>query len=173
MNKFVVAEKGGSKLKELGILDHLTGSRSISNVGCIDETTEVREAKLKEKHLDTLMLQYWRCHEVALHQESIVEALEPNHAIEELTVDGYIGGKFPNWVGGSHLANLVSLYLLRCAKFEQLPLFGQLPSLQKLVIKGFDGIKVIGEEFYGNGSSSAPFCCLSYLSSDEMLDGEE
>ncbi|XP_054816628.1 putative disease resistance protein At3g14460 [Prosopis cineraria] len=52
-------------------------------------------------------------------------------------------------------------------------MLGQLPFLERLKIKGFEGIKVIGQEFYGNASSSAPFRSLAYLHFESMEEWEE
>ncbi|XP_028782705.1 putative disease resistance RPP13-like protein 1 [Neltuma alba] len=180
MNMFVAAKKGGPNIKELGTLSHLTGSLTISNMEHVSDPTDMREANLKEKKLDKLMLLY-RGHscsrEEAQLQEHVLEAVEPNQSVKKLTIKGYRGTKFPKWLGVEHfLPKLVSLSLLsdgNCVRL--LPPLGQLPSLQKLTINGFDGIKVIiGKEFYGNGSLIAqPFPSLSYLEFSSMDEWEE
>lgn len=132
---------------------------------------------MKEKLLDKLNLQWhWldgykfnHRHVDAQHEENILEVLVPNHSVKELIVERYRGTKFPNWLGDSHiLPNLVSLSFSFCTNCVYLPPLGQLPSLQKLRIEGLKGIRMIGREFYGNGSSNAPFRCLSYLRFDDM-----
>ncbi|XP_028783810.1 putative disease resistance RPP13-like protein 1 [Neltuma alba] len=177
MNKFVVAKKGGSELKELSNLNHLTGSLSISNMQFMNDPANSRGANLKEKKLDTLKLLYWRyicSREEAQHQEHVLEALEPSDGVKELIVEGYGGTKFPKWFGDSHfLPNLVSLCLYDCDNVSLLPPLGQLPSLQKLVIENFVRINMIGEEFYGNGSLIAPFPSLSCLHFSNMRKWEE
>ncbi|XP_028782692.1 putative disease resistance RPP13-like protein 1 [Neltuma alba] len=179
MNKFVVAKKGGSNIKELGAFNHLTGSLTISNMEHVSNPTDVREANLKEKKLDKLTLWYRgnSCsREEPQSQEHVLEAVEPNQSVEELTIEGYRGTKFPKWLlGVAHvLPNLVSLHLGGNNDVSLLPPLGQLPSLQKLTINGFDGIKAIGEEFYGNGSLIAPpFPSLSYLKFSYMREWEE
>ncbi|KAI9115430.1 hypothetical protein K1719_013749 [Acacia pycnantha] len=92
-----------------------------------------------------------------------------------LIVGGYRDTKFPKWLASASefLPNVVSLCLCDCPNIVSLPLLGQLPSLQKLTIEGLNGIKVIGEELYGNGSSIAPFHCLSYLKISFMKKWEE
>ncbi|KAI9115194.1 hypothetical protein K1719_013513 [Acacia pycnantha] len=173
MNQFVVAEKGGSNIKELGALEHLTGSLTISNMGWIKDATDMREVNLKAKQLDTLRLNY--SHEGVQHQEHILEALELNHNVKDLTLLGYGGTKFPKWLASApqFLPNVVSLFLCGCPNIVNLPPLGRLPSLQKLTLRGLNGIKVIGEELYGNGSSIAPFPCLSYLEFYDMRQWEE
>ncbi|XP_028783809.1 putative disease resistance RPP13-like protein 1 [Neltuma alba] len=176
MNQFVVAKKGGSNIKELGALNHLTGSLTISNMEYVSDPTDMREAKLKEKKLVELTLSYQGdsySREEAQCQEHVLEALEPNQSVKELTVERYRGTKFPKWLL-HFLPNLVSLYLGSCGNCAGLPPLGQLPSLQKLVIREFHGIKVIGEEFYGNGSLIAqPFPSLLYLMFWDMREWEE
>ncbi|XP_028783804.1 putative disease resistance RPP13-like protein 1 [Neltuma alba] len=179
MNHFVMAKKGGSNIKELGALKNLTGSLTISNMRGIVDPTDLREANLKGKKLDKLTLQYYceddYSREEGHHEEHVLEALEPNQSVKELTISGYRGTKFPKWLGVEHfLPNLVSLALLSCHNCVKLPPLGQLPSLQELTISGLDRIKVIGEEFYGNGSLVArPFRSLLRLIFSSMREWEE
>ncbi|XP_028782577.1 putative disease resistance RPP13-like protein 1 [Neltuma alba] len=179
MNNFVVAKKGGSNIKELGALNHLTGSLAISNMEDISDPADMREANLKEKKLNKLMLWYRQNSyslEEAQRQEHILEAIEPNQSVKELAVYVYKGNKFPKWLlGVAHfLPNLVSLSLQSCFYCVSLPPLGQLTSLQQLLIGRIDGVKVIGEEFYGNGSLIAqPFPSLLYLNFFGMREWEE
>ncbi|XP_054815316.1 putative disease resistance RPP13-like protein 1 [Prosopis cineraria] len=175
MNWFVVGNNGGSDLKELGALYHLGGTLTISNMKSIDDPTNIKDAKLKEKHMDELNL-IWgsvQSHEESQRQECVLEALEPNSNIKKLTVTRFSGTVFPNWFDGLHLPSLVSLSLSSCSYCLNLPPLGQLPSLQKLEIQGFHGIRVIDQDFYGNGSSVPPFHCLSYLKFSWMREWEE
>ncbi|XP_054817035.1 putative disease resistance RPP13-like protein 1 [Prosopis cineraria] len=176
MNHFVVAKKGGACLKELGALNHLMGSLTISHMEYINNPMDLRDANLKE-NLDKLCLNYkWYDYngEAGPHREDILEGLEPNNNLKEIIVEYYGGTKLPTWLGGSHfLPNLVSLSLARCANCVNLPSLGQLPTLEKLEITKLHGLKVIGEEFHGNDSSNAPFRRLSYLIFYDMEEWEE
>ncbi|XP_028782626.1 putative disease resistance RPP13-like protein 1 [Neltuma alba] len=179
MNKFVVAKKGGSNIKELGAFNHLTGSLTISNMEHVSDPTDMREANLKEKKLDKLTLLYQGdsySREKARRQEHVLEAVEPNQSVEELVVKGYRGTRFPKWLlGVAHfLPNLVCLCLSGNNDVSLLPPLGELRFLRTLVIYQLGGIKVIGEEFYGNGSSIAqPFPSLLYLEFSRMDEWEE
>ncbi|KAI9115190.1 hypothetical protein K1719_013509 [Acacia pycnantha] len=145
----------------------------------VDHAQDICEgANLKAKQLHTLKLWYGRYNynrNEAQHQEQVLEALEPNHNVKDLTVQGYGGTKFPKWLASTSqfLPNVVSLWLWDCPNIVNLPPLGQLHSLQELRLSGLDGIKVIGEELYGNGSSIAPFPCLSYLEFYDMREWEE
>ncbi|XP_028783806.1 putative disease resistance RPP13-like protein 1 [Neltuma alba] len=177
MNMFVLAKKGGPNIKELGAFNHLTGSLTISNMEHVSDATNMREANLKEKELDKLTLWYRGVSyslEEAQRQEHILEVVEPSQSVKKLTVEGYRGTKFPKWLSGvAHfLPNLVSLSLSSCFYCVSLPPVGQLPSLQELTIHGFSGVKVIGEEFYGNGSLIAQPSLL-YLRFSNMREWEE
>ncbi|KAF7824711.1 putative disease resistance RPP13-like protein 1 [Senna tora] len=107
---------------------------------------------LKDVHLNELVL-HWGL--IAKHQEHIRNnAFQPNCDVKEVTVEGYGGTKFPDCVS--------------------LPPLGQLPFLEKLRIFGLDGLRVIGNEFYGSNSSSyAPFRSLSTLGIKDMKELEE
>ncbi|XP_054817049.1 putative disease resistance RPP13-like protein 1 [Prosopis cineraria] len=175
MTHFFVRKDKGFGLNEIGALNHLRGTLNILDLADECDLNTVGKAKLKEKCLDKLNLSWGRVvsREMAQKQEQVLEALEPNCSLKELTVTWYGGAQFPKWLVDPHLSNLVSLRLAYCTNCESLPMLGQLPFLKRLEIEGFDGIKVIGQEFYGNASSSAPFQSLTYLSFVELKEWEE
>ncbi|KAI6694607.1 hypothetical protein NL676_022317 [Syzygium grande] len=58
-----------------------------------------------------------------------------------------------------------------CKHCVSLPPLGQLPSLEELIIKGFDGVTRVGNEF--NGSNCIPFQSLKYLEFADMCSWKE
>ncbi|GMQ04034.1 hypothetical protein CsSME_00049601 [Camellia sinensis var. sinensis] len=57
--------------------------------------------------------------------ELVLEALQPHPNLKELDVTGYEGTRFPLWMRGSCLQNVVKIKLSRCKNFLQLPPLGQ------------------------------------------------
>ncbi|CAI8596062.1 unnamed protein product [Vicia faba] len=104
---------------------------------------------------------------------SVLEALQPNSNLKRLTIENYFGIMFPNWINGCHLPNLVSFTLHNCGLCSHLPSLGQLPYLKELFISDCTGIKIIGEEFYGNNSTSVPFRSLEVLKFERMDNWEK
>ncbi|KAL7166647.1 hypothetical protein ACSBR2_037333 [Camellia fascicularis] len=66
--------------------------------------------------------------------ELVLEALQPHPNLKELGITGYEGTRFPLWMRGSCLQNVVKIELSRCNNCLQLPPLGQLPLLQSLRI---------------------------------------
>jgi len=129
------------------------------------------------KHLQELIMSYDEWREVDGSETearvSVLEALQPNRNLMRLTINDYRGNSFPNWLGGHHLPNLVSLEFLGCKLCSQLPPLGQYPSLKKLSISGCHGVEIIGSEFCGYNSSNVPFKSLETLRVEHMYEWKE
>ncbi|KAB1224988.1 putative disease resistance RPP13-like protein 1 [Morella rubra] len=107
-------------------------------------------------------------------ETDVLEMLQPHKNIRQIIIRDYGGTKFPSWIGSSWFSNLNLLSISDCRTCSYLPPLGQLPSLKDLMIKGMEGIKRIGKEFYGDGCSSAmPFPSLETLKFDNMVQWEE
>ncbi|GMP34899.1 hypothetical protein CsSME_00007579 [Camellia sinensis var. sinensis] len=84
--------------------------------------------------------------------ELILEALQPHPNLKELVVSGYKGTRFPIWMRGSELQNVVNIRLSRCNNCLQLPPLGQLPLLQSLQIDAMEEVvECIENEYPGGG----------------------
>ncbi|PON49654.1 LRR domain containing protein, partial [Parasponia andersonii] len=84
------------------------------------------------------------------------------------------GTRFPDWVGDYMFSNITVVSLSNCKNCCLLPPLGQLPSLRKLDIRGFNGVVKIGAEFYSNGSfASRPFGSLEVLRFGDMPEWKE
>jgi len=173
LTKFVVVEEHGSDIKELAELNQLRGKLSISGLENVINPIDAEEATLKDKkHLEELHIIYNVCalgqiNDLTIEREmSVLEALEPNSNLNMLTIKHYRGTSFPNWLGGSHLSNLVSLDLRGCEFCSQLPPFGLFPYLNMLSISGCHGIEIIN-------SSNGPFKFLEFLYFENMSNWKE
>jgi len=124
-------------------------------------------ANLKgKKHLEHLQLRWHGDTDDAAHERDVLEQLQPHTNVESISIIGYGGRTFPEWVGDSSFSNIVSLTLSECKRCSSFPPLGQLASLKYLVVQAFDGVVVIGTEFYG--SCMNPFGNLEELRFERM-----
>ncbi|RHN66017.1 putative P-loop containing nucleoside triphosphate hydrolase, leucine-rich repeat domain, L [Medicago truncatula] len=177
LSHFVVGEENGSNIQELGNLNRLQGKLCISGLEYVINPEDAARANLKDKkHVEELNMKYSDNFKFNINrrESDVIEALQPNSNLKRLTIEGYNGRSFPNWITGCHLPNLVSLQLLSCGLCSHLPPLGQLPSLKELSISKCDGIKIIGEEFHGNNNlTNVPFLSLEVLKFEMMNNWEE
>ena len=177
---FVVGKHGGSSIRELGELHHLSGKLSVLNLEnfhCTIDDPEIPKVMLKDKQDITELVLEWdflRYIEDSIKEKSLLEQLCPHTNLNSLTIKYYGGTSFPNWLGDSSFLNMVSLKLDSCMYCFALPPLGQLPTLKKLEIYGLVRVVAVGREFYGNGYSTIkPFRSLEYLSFAYMLEWKE
>ncbi|KDP45868.1 hypothetical protein JCGZ_15312 [Jatropha curcas] len=167
LTNFVLGEHGGSRIKELGNLQHIQGTLDIYNLQYVVVYEDALEANLKDKEqLKKLKLTWNGSCKDSLHERGVLEQLQPHKKVEGLSITGYGGTRFPNWVGESSFSDLVELMLSGCKNCSFLPPLGQLASLRFLLIEEFDGIEIIGPEFYG--SIKNPFRSLETLIFQKM-----
>ncbi|RHN66014.1 putative P-loop containing nucleoside triphosphate hydrolase, leucine-rich repeat domain, L [Medicago truncatula] len=172
LSKFVVGEENGSNIQELGNLNRLQGKLCISGLEHVINPEDAARANLKDKkHVEELDMNY--SDNFIGREVDVLDALQPNNNLKRLTIEGYNGSNFPNWITGCHLPNLVSLQLLSCGLCSHFPPLGQLPSLKNLSISYCDGIKIIGEEIHGSNLTHVPFLSLEVLKFEKLNNWEE
>uniref|UniRef100_F6HK64 R13L1/DRL21-like LRR repeat region domain-containing protein n=1 Tax=Vitis vinifera TaxID=29760 RepID=F6HK64_VITVI len=179
LSNFIVGQKGGSRIGELGELSDIGGRLEISEMQNVECARDALRANMKDKrHLDELSLA-WRDEGTNdVIQSGVLNNLQPHPNLKQLTIAGYPGVAFPDWIGGgSSLSNLVTLLLWTCENCSSLPPLGQLPSLKHLSISGLKGVERVGREFYGDASSSIAskpsFPFLQTLRFDRMDNWEQ
>ncbi|KAG6671292.1 hypothetical protein I3843_Q002100 [Carya illinoinensis] len=178
LTKFVVSKRTGCSIRELGKLANLRGALSILNLENVESFTDAQGACLRNKmDLKELELK-WKAGsmtEISESQRDVLNGLQPHKNLKSLTINGYMGESFPNWVGDHSFPYVTSIHLENCKYCCSLPALGQLPSLQNLSIVGLDGIVAVGEEFYGSTGSSSikPFGALKVLKFMRMLNWEK
>uniref|UniRef100_A0A803MSS1 NB-ARC domain-containing protein n=1 Tax=Chenopodium quinoa TaxID=63459 RepID=A0A803MSS1_CHEQI len=148
LDKFVLAPEGGSRVRELGELNHLHGRLIISGLENLTEVEDALEARLHDKDsVDKLHLKWVSCwYEVDDNtKRDVLEKLRPHTSIKECKLDGYRGSTLPSWLGDPSFTNMVHIRLEECEKCECLPPLGQLPSLKSLLVKGMNGITEVGD----------------------------
>ncbi|KAF2296361.1 hypothetical protein GH714_037557 [Hevea brasiliensis] len=151
----------------------------INHLEEVRDKEEAKKSNLQRKtKIRTLQFEWSDGREVGCNDVEVLEGLEPHPNIEGITIENYLGEKFPPWLlmmkipsdGDSSRVfdNLVELMLRNCKWCEQLPMLGHLPRLKALWISGMDKIRSIGNEFYGIGDGSTsngvrPFPALKVL----------
>ncbi|XP_039114622.1 putative disease resistance protein RGA3 [Dioscorea cayenensis subsp. rotundata] len=154
LGEFIVRQRMGFHITELKDMTQLRGHLCISDLQNVISGEEARKAKLHTKELLTSLELVWSAgNRVASSEECIPEevlrCLEPQREIRELSVKGYSGFHFPDWLGSSSLSSLHTIHLSNCKNCKFLPPLGQLPFLRYLDIGGMDSVTHIGKEFLG------------------------
>nr|XP_025664015.1 putative disease resistance protein At3g14460 [Arachis hypogaea] len=169
---FTVGKHKDNGIQELGELSNLHGSFGIKKLENIVDVKEAKSAKIMDKmHIDCLSLEWFSSDDMVLDtqiERDILDSLRPHNGLKELTIEGYKGTIFPNWVGHCSYQNMTSVSLKSCNNCCMLPSLGQLPSLKSLHIEGFGQLKYISDEFYKNEDN--PSFHIAHFPSLEKLE---
>ncbi|CAN1195575.1 Putative disease resistance RPP13-like protein 1 [Linum perenne] len=171
LTDFVVGAQSGSGIKEMGELQHLTGSLRIWNLQNVLDYQDAVDASLKtKKHISRLELRWNGDTDDSLHERGVLESLQPHVNLQHLVIESYGGTSFPGWVGHSSFSHLLSIELSGCKYCSSLPPLGQLMSLERISIKAFEGVVTVGPEFYGSSSTftETPFRSLKSLKFEQL-----
>jgi hypothetical protein len=176
LTNFVVGKDPGSKIEGLMNLKFLQGRLCISRLENVLDAEDARRANLNgKKNLDELAMK-WECADDDLQDAKVamdvLDMLRPWKTVKELSIDGYVGVKFPTWLGHPSFFNMVLLRIERCRKCTSLPAIGQLPYLKNLVIIGMANVQRVGPEFYGEGCLK-PFQSLETLCFEDMQEWQD
>ncbi|XP_058079962.1 putative disease resistance protein RGA1 [Magnolia sinica] len=166
---FIVGKDSGCGIRELQGLN-LGGELTIQNLENVMCAADAQEANLKDKpNLCALCFSWGQDIDLQLegNVEQTLEGLRPHQNLKRLTVEEYMGVRFPHWMSSSLLPNLIEVSLINCRRCEQLPPLSHLPFLQVLVIRGMDAVKSIGKHFYGDDVTEA-FPSLKRLTIQDM-----
>nr|POE66698.1 putative disease resistance rpp13-like protein 1 [Quercus suber] len=154
-------------------LKSLRGTLCISHLENMLNANDARNVNLKgKKKLDTLRMEWNGDLQDAGVATDILDMLRPHEKVKTLSIEGYVGAKFPTWLGDPSFSNMVDLWIERCGQCKLLPSFGQLPSLKHLIIKGMDRVRRVGLEFYGERCKQ-PFQRLVKLCFEDMHEWQE
>lgn len=175
LSDFFLGKDTGSSLQELGKLQHLQGGLNIWNLQNVGSAPDALHDNVKGmKHLKTLNLMWDGDPNDSGHVRHLLDKLEPDVNMEYLYIYGFGGTRFSDWVGDSSFSRIVSMELSRCKYCTSLPPLGQLGSLKELLVRGFEGLAVVGREFYGSCMSvRKPFGSLESLTLSMMPEWRE
>jgi hypothetical protein len=176
LTNFVVGKDPGSKIGGLMNLKFLQGRLCISRLENVLDPEDARRANLNgKKNLDELAMK-WESADDDLQDAKVamdvLDMLRPWTTLKELSIDGYVGVKFPTWLGHPSFSNMVLLRIESCRKCTSLPAIGQLPSLKNLVIIGMANVQRVGPEFYGEGCLK-PFQSLETLCFEDLQEWQD
>ncbi|KAB1205402.1 putative disease resistance RPP13-like protein 1 [Morella rubra] len=181
LTAFVIGKGIGSSIRELQNLNDIRGTLSLLQLQNVEPPKDAKNAGLKyKKYLEMLVLEWdGTTQRSDIDFETVLKHLRPHTSLKSLSIKGYGGGIFPDWVGDPSFCNIASLHLQKCKYIRSLPPLGQLCSLKELSIVGLDGIVTVGREFCGNRNSSTSsssiqsFEGLKVLRFEQMLGWEE
>ncbi|QHO51965.1 Putative disease resistance RPP13-like protein [Arachis hypogaea] len=179
LSNFVVGKQEDNRIEELGGLLNIHGSLEIENLENVIDANQARSARLiDKKHIEYLSLKWSVSPGAHTDEEDILGGLQPHTGLKKLSVEGYKGKIFPDWIGHSLYQNMTSVSLKSCKNCCMLPSLGQLPSLKSLSIRRIEEVQSIGKEFYKNeghqhSSPIAPFPSLERLEFYNMPCWEE
>ncbi|XP_050284610.1 putative disease resistance RPP13-like protein 1 isoform X2 [Quercus robur] len=172
LSNFVVGKDTASKIGDLMNLESLKGTLCISHLENVLEVEDARRANLLgKKNLNVLVMKW----ESELDQRAsldILDMLQPSTTVKEISIDGYVGAKFPTWFGHPSFSKMVLLRIERCRKCTSLPTIGQLPLLRDLVLVGLSAVQTVGLEFYGKDCTK-PFPSLESLCFKDMQEWKD
>ncbi|MED6146639.1 hypothetical protein PIB30_036429 [Stylosanthes scabra] len=178
LSYYIVGEKEDNGIRELGTLDDLRGSFCISKMENVKNSGEASEARMgNKKHINTLKLEWLPDNpegdiDDVQTERDILDKLQPHQNLKELSISGYQGETFPDWLGLSRYFKMTKLTLNGCMNCGELPSLGQLPSLQHLEISKLVSLEKIGLEFFykksGSFQQETAFKCLETLMIEDM-----
>ncbi|KAK7382377.1 hypothetical protein VNO80_01228 [Phaseolus coccineus] len=175
---YVVGKHKENSIKELGGLPNLHGWFCIKKLENVTNGEEALEARIMDKkHINGLSLAWSVGNDNSINSQIQLDVLsnsQPHQDLKGLSISGYKGTRFPEWVGNFSYQNITNLCLEDCNCF-MLPSLGQLPSLKDLDISDMNSVKTIDAGFYkkDNCSSVTPFPSLQLLKIDNMPCWEE
>ncbi|THG03442.1 hypothetical protein TEA_013960 [Camellia sinensis var. sinensis] len=176
LSNFVVSKNNGLRIKELGNLIYLRGKLCLSGLQNVVNPLDAREANLNDKQGLNVLLMEWSVNSDDSRdgrvETEVLDMLRPHKNLKKLHIKGYLGSRFPTWIGDPLFSNMAGLHLDNCGNCAFLPPLGQLPSLKKLYIKGMSVLKHVSCEFYGQGGVQ-PFPLLETLSFENMPEWED
>ncbi|KAJ6735228.1 DISEASE RESISTANCE PROTEIN RP [Salix purpurea] len=171
LSMFIVGQEEGRHIGELARLNNLIGELSITDLDNVKSLTDARSANLMLKTTLFSLTLSWQGNgrpDIPNNEaEEVLGALQPHSNLKRLRLIGYCGSKFPsNWMMNLMLPNLEGMEITTCPNCEQLPPFGKLKSLKRLVLHGMNGVKCIDSHAYGDDQN--PFPSLETMSISEM-----
>jgi len=166
---YIVGKHKENSIKEVGGLPNLHGDFSIKELENVTKSEEALEARIMDKkNINHLFLEWSIGNDSDIDFEielDVLSNLHPHQDLKSLSIRGYKGTRFPEWVENVSYQNITHLFLKDCNNCCTLPSLGQLPSLKSLQISNMNSVKTIDAGFYKKEdcSSVTPFPSLQSL----------
>ncbi|XP_017441717.2 putative disease resistance RPP13-like protein 1 [Vigna angularis] len=158
-----------NSIKELRGLPNLHGSFCIQKLENVTQGEEALEARLMDKkHINDLSLEWSIRNDNSTNFQielDVLSNLQPHQDLKSLSISGYKGTRFPEWMENCSYYCMTILSLHNCNNCSKLPSLGQLLSLRRLHISNMISVKTIDAGFYKKNdcSSVTPFPSLESL----------
>ncbi|XVF78764.1 hypothetical protein PTKIN_Ptkin14bG0162200 [Pterospermum kingtungense] len=171
LSTFILGEGDGHHIRELKDLLNLRGDFCLSGLQNV-KSQNAREAKLNEKSGIVMLTLKWSRDfdndtRIEEDEERVLDFLCPHGKLKQLVIENYGGAKFSAWVADSSFKNMLSLELRNCRNCKLLPSIGRLPMLKYILISGFNEVKEVGVEFFGENQRNG-FAALETLHFEDM-----
>ncbi|RWR72600.1 putative disease resistance protein RGA3 [Cinnamomum micranthum f. kanehirae] len=134
---FIVSKENGiDELRDL----NLRGSINIQNLQNVLYPSDVDKVGLREWHkLSSLGLSWKESHDSTSAEnencERVIESLQPHSNMQRLSIENYMGSRFPHWLMHLKVPNLIKISLISCKRCKILPPFSQLHHLKDLTMQ--------------------------------------
>ncbi|XP_078167203.1 putative disease resistance protein RGA1 [Carex rostrata] len=153
LDQFVVRKKCGYELHQLENLNQLRGKLCITGLEHVGSTADAKNANMgNKKHLEELAFE-WNSNKrgtnnatgLSTQHVQLLDALQPHPNISVLTLKGFGGDRFPDWLQNRNsLKHLMSLTLMDCDKVKEISSIDEsLPNCGRLVLQGLKNLRKI------------------------------
>jgi hypothetical protein len=176
--QFAVRTDGGGKRSNLAQLKDVSCKEV--EISCLEKVISTEEAQsiglTEKKKLQKLTL-VWSAgrDDVSFRDQDLLAELVPPKNLQCFELHGYSSAYLPAWLASnmlSHLPNLMEVTMVDIPNCSNLPPFGVLPNLQRLVLKRVTKVIRIDADHLG-GDSKAAFRRPLHVTLDGMLNLEE
>ncbi|XP_074313099.1 putative disease resistance protein RGA4 isoform X2 [Silene latifolia] len=169
-----ISKQFGGQLKDLKFLVNLRGQLRITFDGNFVSEKENKWEGGYLEHIKNLKAISISFNEEAgeSNYEALIERLQPNRNLMELSLDNYNGTEIPRW-GRAHddwaiiLPNLVKIELQCCERLDGIPLLSNLKHLKSLSLWMLNDLEYMETNAIGHGDSRSKdlpfFPSLEYL----------
>ncbi|PAN42362.1 hypothetical protein PAHAL_8G108600 [Panicum hallii] len=157
---FVVHSDDGGSSSNISLLRQAYPDElKITRLELVKFAQEAQSINLMKKlRIEKLKLDWTTHAQRSLEDIQVLRELVPPSTLKEFEIHGYNSKRFPSWFMAiaNYLPNLVKIEMEDLPKCIILPPLGQLQSLEKLAIRGMDGITKIDESFSGGKARAFP-----------------
>jgi len=148
---YIVGKHIENSIKELRGLPNLHGSFCIQKIENVTTGEEALEARIMDKkHIHDLSLEWSICNDNSTNFQielDVLSNLQPHQDLKSLSISGYKGTRFPEWMENCSYYYMTVLSLNNCNNCCMLPSLGQLLSLKRLHISNMISVKTIDAGF--------------------------